>query len=173
MRALLGSSEFDLVGTRLDELFASRRTSVSHDGHDEYEATARTADGRLLDLAVAVSPIRDTGGTPRALSVNVLDITGRRAAERERHGRVEAEFARHAAEAANRAKTDFVSALGHELRTPLQAITGFTELLSTLDLDGERRAAALSHIAEAAERSDLGGVCFAPGPRCAITVVRT
>ena len=82
--------------------------------------------------------------------MNVLDITGRRAAERERRRRAEADLARNAAEAANRAKTDFVSALGHELRTPLQAITGFTELLGTLDLDGERRAAALNHITAAA-----------------------
>ncbi len=150
MRALLGRSELDLIGTRLDDLFAPRRESLAHHCHDEYEATTRTADGRVLDLAVAVSPIRDTEGAPRALSVNVLDITGRRAAERERRRRAEADLARHAAEAANRAKTDFVSALGHELRTPLQAITGFTELLGTLDLDGARRAAALSHIAAAA-----------------------
>jgi signal transduction histidine kinase len=117
---------------------------------DQYDATARTPDGRALDLAVAVSPIRGTGGAPRALSVNVLDTTERRAAERERRRRREAELAQNAAEASNRAKSDFLSALGHELRTPLQAITGFTELLATLDLDGERRAAALEHISAAA-----------------------
>ena len=150
MRTLLGRPDSDLIGTRLDEIFVHRREDTAHDCHDEYEATTLTADGRVLDLAVAVSPIRGIEGTPRALSVNVLDITGRHAAERERHRRTEAELARHAAEAANRAKTDFVSALGHELRTPLQAITGFTELLGTLDLDDERRAAALSHIAAAA-----------------------
>lgn len=73
------------------------------------------------------------------------------AAQRERRRRAEAELARNAAESANRAKTDFVSALGHELRTPLQAITGFTELLATLDLDSERRSVALSHITAAAD----------------------
>jgi PAS domain S-box-containing protein len=150
MRALLGHCEPDLIGTRLDELFIRRREGPDG-GQDTYEATTRTVDGRALDVAVAVSPIRDAEGTPHALSVNVLDITGRRAAERERHRRVEAELARNAAEAANRAKTDFVSALGHELRTPLQAITGFTELLGTLNLDGERRAAALKHIAAATD----------------------
>jgi signal transduction histidine kinase len=96
-----------------------------------------------------VSPIRATGGAPRALSVNVLDVTGRRATERERRRRVEAELAQHAAEAANRAKAAFVAVLGHELRTPLQAITGFTELLGTLDLPADRRRAALGHIAGA------------------------
>jgi PAS domain S-box-containing protein len=150
MRALLGRAEPELVGTRLDALFPPVRERVVHDEHEEYEATARTAGGRILDLVVAVSPIRDTEGAPRALSVNVLDVTGRRAAERERRRRAQAELARAAAEAANRAKTDFVSALGHELRTPLQAITGFTELLGTLELDAGRRAAALTHISAAA-----------------------
>jgi signal transduction histidine kinase len=60
--------------------------------------------------------------------------------------RLEAEVARAAAEAASRAKSEFVTALNHELRTPLQAITGFTELLRTLDLPPERRRAALAHI---------------------------
>ena len=149
MRTLLARSESDLVGTQLDTLFRPRRTATAGP-HDEYETTVRTPDGRLLDLSVSVSSIRGTGGAPRALSVSVLDVTGRHAAEQERRRRVEAELARHAAETANRAKTDFVSALGHELRTPLQAITGFTELLGTLDLDADRRVAALEHINAAA-----------------------
>lgn len=147
MRTLLVRSEFELIGSRLDELFTPGHESAP----DQYEAKARTGDGRTLDVAVAVSPIRGAGGVPHALSVNVLDITGRRAAERERRRRREAELAQQAAEAGNRAKSDFLSALGHELRTPLQAITGFTELLATLNLEGERRTAALDHIAAAAD----------------------
>ncbi len=150
MQTLLGRSEANLVGTGLDELFTPR-SEPRGERSAQYEATTWTADGRILDVAVAVSPIRGAGGRPQSLSVNVLDITGRRAAERERRRRAEAELAQHAAEAANRAKTDFVAALGHELRTPLQAITGFTELLSTLDLDDARRTAALSHITSAAD----------------------
>ncbi len=151
MRTMLGRAESAVVGTYLDEVFAPRCARPASCRHEEYEATTRTDEGRLLDLFVAVSPIMDAYGAPRALSVNVLDVTGQRAAERERRGRAEAELAKAAAEAANRAKTDFVSALGHELRTPLQAITGFTELLGTLDLDTERRASALRHIAGAAD----------------------
>jgi signal transduction histidine kinase len=37
--------------------------------------------------------------------------------------------AREAAEAANQAKTDFMSSMNHELRSPLTAILGFSELL--------------------------------------------
>ncbi len=40
------------------------------------------------------------------------------------------EEARHQAEVANRAKSDFLAKMTHELRTPLNAIIGFTEILS-------------------------------------------
>lgn len=60
--------------------------------------------------------------------------------------RREAEIARAVAEDASQAKSAFLTALVHELRTPLQAVSGFTELLSTLDLSQERREAALAHI---------------------------
>lgn len=39
------------------------------------------------------------------------------------------EDARHHAEVANRAKTDFLAKMTHELRTPLNAIIGFSEIL--------------------------------------------
>lgn len=71
------------------------------------------------------------------------------AARRERRARLEAEVARAAAESASHAKSRFVAALGHELRTPLQAISGFAELLGTLDLPASRRTAALEHISGA------------------------
>ena len=50
-----------------------------------------------------------------------------------------------AAEAANRAKSDFLSRMSHELRTPLNAILGFTELLE-LDQLGPQQQDSLDQI---------------------------
>lgn len=68
----------------------------------------------------------------------------------DRRARLEAETARRTAEELLRAKSELLAAVGHEARTPIQAIVGFAELLGTLDLDEARRREALAHIDAAA-----------------------
>jgi len=70
--------------------------------------------------------------------------------ERDRRARIEAETARRTAEELSRAKSELLASVGHEARTPIQAIVGFAELLGTIDLDEARRREALGHIEAAA-----------------------
>ncbi|WP_369976812.1 ATP-binding protein [Xanthomonas bundabergensis] len=57
----------------------------------------------------------------------------------------EAQSARREAEAANRAKTEFLSRSSHELRTPLNAILGYAQVLE-MDLPGAAQRGQLQHI---------------------------
>lgn len=68
----------------------------------------------------------------------------------DRRARLEAETARRTAEELSHAKSELLAAVGHEARTPIQAIVGFAELLGTMDLDEARRREALAHIGAAA-----------------------
>lgn len=85
------------------------------------EVTGLRRNGRTFPMEVAVSAI-SSGRQCRFVGV-VRDISERKRAD------LELSRALEAAQAANRAKSEFLSRMSHELRTPLNAILGFSQLL--------------------------------------------
>lgn len=78
--------------------------------------------GRWLPMKVSATALRTPEGRVQRLLAVVEDISD--------HLRLQAsELALQQAEAANRAKSEFVSRMSHELRTPLNAMIGFAQLL--------------------------------------------
>ena len=130
--------------SRLDELDRDGATPVV------FEAMLHRDTAPEVEVEVTVSLLHGRDGRPAQYVVNVFDLTERRAAERDRRARLEAETARRTAEELSHAKSELLAAVGHEARTPIQAIVGFAELLGTMDLDAERRREALGHITAAA-----------------------
>ncbi|MEO7386056.1 MAG: ATP-binding protein [Gammaproteobacteria bacterium] len=95
-------------------------------GRFEDEGWRVRKDGTHFWANVVISAVRSTDGTLIGFSKITRDLTERKRAEEERTARV-------AAEAANRAKDEFLAILGHELRNPLAPIVTALQLIRLRD----------------------------------------
>jgi PAS domain S-box-containing protein len=98
-------------------------------GVQQYETVGVRGDGTRFDVSLTLSPTR-TSTLEEGGSVIARDVTAHKQLEMEREQLLQREHAARAeAEAANRAKDEFLSVLSHELRTPLTAIVAGAQLL--------------------------------------------
>ena len=140
------------------------------------ELPLRLKDGRIATALLSCTLLEAYGQTC-LLSV-VVEITGRKAMEEALR------LAKESAEAANQAKSRFLSTMSHEIRTPMNTILGMVdvlrdtpltdrqqEFLRTLELSGEALLALLTDILELS-KIESGGVPLALAPYDPVGIVR-
>jgi PAS domain S-box-containing protein len=94
-----------------------------------FELPLRTSDGQHCWILWTTANRYAHDGELEAVIAFGIDVTERRKADDTARELLDAQLARTRAEAANKAKTDFLAVMSHELRTPLNSIAGYTELL--------------------------------------------
>ena len=114
---------------------------------DHFETIRRRKDGTLIPISLTVSPVRSPTGEVIGASKIARDITDRRRADEAREELLAREQeARKEAEAASRAKDEFLTTLSHELRTPLNAVYGWAAMLKGGQLDPTNTGSAVDAI---------------------------
>ena len=82
--------------------------------------------GDYVYYQLSFVPLRDEAGTLTAVVAGMKNVDSE--VRKEIQARQELEDARYAAEAANRAKTAFLFNMSHDIRTPMNAILGYTDV---------------------------------------------
>ncbi len=146
----------DALGKPLDQFIPEQHRAGHHLHVADFAATgktsrqmghvrcvqARRSDGSIFPIEASISRVVGTQGI--LLTVMIRDVTKIKEAE-------QAHMAQATAEAASRAKTEFLSRISHELRTPLNAVLGFAQLMSfdRTDPATARQKERLGHILKA------------------------
>ena len=124
---MLQLSPFDIASPKVPLDYSSLAVEVFSKGYYSFETIVVHKDGHEMPVELTLR-LFEFQGRPMVL-VNARDITQRKLSEEELHQ------AKEMAEAANRAKAEFLANMGHELRTPLSGAMGMLELLLTTPLD--------------------------------------
>ena len=139
MEALTGSTRDELIGSPFKSYFtdparaeAGIKLVLSDKKVTDYELTARARDGKQTLVSYNATTFHDRDRTLQGVFGVARDVTERKRFEQAlQETNVELESAKSAAEKANLAKSDFLSGMSHELRSPLNAILGFAQLMDT------------------------------------------
>jgi len=125
-----GRKRSELVGELIPFMDTGQ---ISEKDISQKEQNLTTANGQIACMLWAQRPIRDDRGNLLEFQAVGHDITDRKNSE------AALLAAKEAAEAADRAKGEFLAVVSHEIRTPINGIMGFADLLSSSELSSEQR----------------------------------
>jgi len=139
MEALTGCTRDELIGAPFKNYFtdpdmaqAGIKKMLREKKLSNYELTACSRDGKTTVVSFNGTTFYDRDRKLQGVFAAARDVTERKLLDQAlQEQNVELKRARAAAENANLAKSDFLSSMSHELRSPLNAILGFAQLMNS------------------------------------------
>jgi PAS domain S-box-containing protein len=139
LRDRMGAAAYAAIRAHVDEVLSGREVT--------FEAAVPYKDGGTRQIRATYVPDVGADGVTRGFVALIVDITDQKQMETTREGLLRREqTARIEAEAANRAKDEFLAMLSHELRTPLTPMVGWIRMLQDGALDSRQASNALASI---------------------------
>lgn len=142
---LIGKLIFDFCADPIEAqaVFSELRTKGTV---TDSEINLKNRDGTFIPSSISAKLILNQNGIPEKVIGNMHDITDRKNV-------TEAlKLAKEKAEMSDKLKTDFLNNISHEVRTPLNGILGFAEIISLQDLSYEEKKDSLAMLFESSNR---------------------
>ena len=139
MEALTAATRDELIGAPFKQYFtdperaaAGIKLVLSEKTVADYELTARARDGKQTVVSYNAATFYDRDRTLQGVFAAARDVTERKRLDAVLADKnTELEAARKVADKANLAKSEFLSSMSHELRSPLNASRGFSQLMDS------------------------------------------
>jgi PAS domain S-box-containing protein len=145
IKDLIGRSMFDFYNSAEERERIVRELSVKGFITD-IEILLKNRDGSLVPCSISAKMVFSKNGNPERIIGSMHDITDRKNV-------TEAlKLAKEKAEASDKLKTEFLNNISHEVRTPLNGILGFAEIISLQDLTEAEKKESMSMLLESSNR---------------------
>ncbi|MHB1226768.1 MAG: PAS domain S-box protein [Desulfurivibrionaceae bacterium] len=139
MEVLTDCTRDELIGAPFKKYFTdperakkSIKLVLSQKKVIDYELTVRARDGKETVVSFNATTFYDRDRVLQGVYAAARDVTERKLLDKVlQEKNLELENAKAVAEKANLAKSEFLSSMSHELRSPLNAILGFAQLMDS------------------------------------------